>query len=172
MSGRDADGYRRTPVPGPTLRTDIVEVYVFRAARAGVELLQVRRARPPMAGGWHPLMGHIEPGESAVGCATREILEEVGLGRSDSEWLGFWQLEGVHPYYLAAADSVVLSPCFAVRASPGWAPRLNEEHDGHRWVSAEGIEEAFMWPGQRAAAAEVAQVIAPGGAAADRLGLG
>ena len=66
-----------------------------------------------------------------------------------------WALEGVHPYFLASLDAIVLSPRFAVEVSEGWSPRLNGEHDGFRWVNARRAERHFMWPGQIAAVREL-----------------
>ncbi len=125
-----------------------------------------------MLGDWHPIIGHIEGGESAVDCARRELAEEVSLIAGDSAWLGFWQLEQVHPYYIAEIDAIVLSPRFAARVTPGWTPRLNHEHDDARWVGFEAAREMFVWPGQKAACSEIAVEIARvGSLAGDRLRL-
>ena len=171
-SDRGADGYRRTPGAGPVVRTDIIEVYLFQGAPgSGLAVLQLRRATAPMVGDWHPVMGHIEPGEAAVECARRELGEEVGLGAGDPAWVGFWQLEQVHPYYLAAVEAVVLSPRFAVEVRPGWEPTLNHEHDGSRWISEESVEVEFVWPGQRAALREIIAEMAQRTTTAERLRL-
>ena len=58
---RSPDGYRRAgpraALPGPRLRTDVIDVYVFRISSAGrgahVEFLQLLRATPPLEGTWH-----------------------------------------------------------------------------------------------------------------------
>ena len=54
-------------MPGPQMRTDIVDVYVFRRpsldAGAAAEFLQLRRISGAMAGSWQPVMGHVEAGE-------------------------------------------------------------------------------------------------------------
>ncbi len=171
-SGRDQDGYRRVPGAGPTIRSDIVDVYVFRRAAESVEVLQLRRARPPFAGDWHPLMGHIEAGETAESCARRELNEEVGLAASDASVLGFWQLEQVHPYFLAEIDAIILSARFAVEVSGDFSPRLNDEHDSARWVAAREFATKLVWPGQKMACQEIVTELArPGSLAAERLRL-
>jgi ADP-ribose pyrophosphatase YjhB (NUDIX family) len=43
------------------------------------EVLLIQRARPPSAGAWTLPGGRLEPGETAEGCAIREIREELGL---------------------------------------------------------------------------------------------
>src|SRR5690348_4989804 len=113
----DSPGYRMDPEGGPKVRTDITDVYVFRqgdgvagrrgdGAGAGIEFLQVLRASEPLGGTWHPVMGHIERGETAAACAVRELKEEVGLGHHDPALLGLWALEQVHPFYIAAIDAI------------------------------------------------------------------
>jgi 8-oxo-dGTP pyrophosphatase MutT (NUDIX family) len=171
------------------VRTDIVDVYVFRVLREGagdaradapgsgasaasrVEFLQLLRREAPMAGTWHPVMGHVEvdaagAGETAVACAVREAREEVGLDVRGPACLGLWALEELHPYFVAALDCVLCSPRFAAQVRPEWSPRLDgAEHSAWRWVSAAEAageahaELAFLWPGQRAAAREVLEAI-------------
>jgi 8-oxo-dGTP pyrophosphatase MutT (NUDIX family) len=162
----------------PTLRTDLVDVYIFRRG-PGFEFLQLRRAEGTMVGSWQPVMGHIEPGESAAACARRELLEETGLEASGacggSDALGFWALQAVRPYYIAAMDCIMLSARFAVEARPGWEPTLCTEHDAWRWVRAEEAATAFVWQGQRESCAEIMAMIeeiARGGEAAAFLARG
>jgi len=158
---RAPDGYRRpgprAALPGPRLRADVIDVYVFRTTnarrRAPVEFLQLLRATPPLEGTWHPVMGHIEPGETAVDAARRELREELSLAAP--ALVDLFALEQVHPYYLPALDAIVCSPRFAARVEPRWQPRLNAEHSRHRWVKADTAPARFMWPGQRAAITEV-----------------
>ncbi|MEM1330498.1 MAG: NUDIX domain-containing protein [Planctomycetota bacterium] len=151
----------------PRLRTDVADAYIFRRPWGELELLQLRRTADPdaagkdvIAGTWQPVMGHIDEGETAPRAVAREVEEETGLKLSDA--LGFWALEQVHPYYLVTRDAIMLSPRFAVEAAKDWEPVLNDEHDAHRWVRATDAERLFMWPGQRAAIAEILRLLAPG----------
>lgn len=144
----------------PELRTDIIDVYVFREATdasGGVELLQLRRATGALVGTWQPVMGHATDGESAADTALRELTEETGfaLDAGDAAFrvLGLWQLEEVNTYFLASHDAIVMSACFAAQVPAGAEPRLNEEHDAARWVRRDHVDRAFLWPGQRAAIA-------------------
>lgn len=162
---RTPEGYRLTPTGGPRLRADVVDLYVFRASKAGVELLQLERAKAPLNNTWQPVMGHIEVGERAHETALREAQEEIGLDIG-ADALGFWALEQVYPYYLPTLDCIVMSPRFVVEAAHAWEPTLNEEHTAHRWIGApehEGrpAQDHFMWPGQKNAIAELLAEIAP-----------
>lgn len=154
----------------PDIRADLVDVYVMRERDVAVEFLQLRRTAEPMVGTWQPVMGHVEAGESAVRTAVRELGEEVGLRAGDAAWLGFWQLEEVHPYFVAAMDAVVLSPRFAVLVDAAWEPDLSgdDAHDAHRWVDARGVREMFMWPGQYRACDEAAGLLATRGSSLER----
>ncbi|MBL8745724.1 MAG: NUDIX domain-containing protein [Phycisphaerae bacterium] len=153
------EGYRATPIGGPRLRSDIVDVYIFRRAPNAIEFLQLLRAGEPLIHTWQPIMGHVEPGETASQTAVRELKEEVALAHDSPACLAFWSLEQVHPYYVAAIDCIVLSPRFAVEVAPGWEPRINAEHTAARWVSDSG---SFMWPGQKKSIEEInAEIVNP-----------
>ncbi|MEC9373457.1 MAG: NUDIX domain-containing protein [Planctomycetota bacterium] len=166
-----SDGYRRAPRGGPAIRSDIVDVYVFRAPDddpTAVEFLQVLRNGPPLDHTWQPVMGHVEEGETAVHAAVREAAEEIGLRAGEPHWLAMWALEQVHPYYLADLDCIVMSPRFAVRVAPGFKPALNDEHADHRWVPIGGVPTHFMWPGQKAACREIIEELLRPGSLAER----
>ncbi|MDX1682822.1 MAG: NUDIX domain-containing protein [Phycisphaeraceae bacterium] len=158
-------------MPGPPVRTDIVEVYVFRRPdRHPVEFLQMRRKREPMAGTWQPVMGHVEGDETAVATARRELAEETGFQVAQSR--GFWQLESLDSYYLASLDEVVLSPGFAVEVAPDAEPVIDDAHDAHRWVPRDRTDRAFYWPGQRQQAVHiVSDLLDPSSELGERLRL-
>lgn len=140
---------------------DLVDVYIARETGATIEFLQLRRVAQPLSGSWQPVMGHIEGTETAQACAERELGEEVALRGGDPRWLGWWQLEEVHPYFVAALDAVVLSPRFLALVRGDWRPDLSGEaaHDASRWVRAEQTREMFMWPGQWRACEEAAGLL-------------
>ncbi len=132
-----------------------------------------------MRGTWQPVMGHIEAGETAVAAAKREAAEEVGLvmgpaldsasstlvsaspaiGSAPPLLLGLWQLEQVHPFFLAASDEIVMSPRFIAEVGQMWKPVLNHEHSEWRWVQEAKVNELFVWPGQRLSISEAGRVM-------------
>jgi 8-oxo-dGTP pyrophosphatase MutT (NUDIX family) len=153
------------PGRGPVVRTDLVDVYVFTISASGqVLLLQLLRAgsKDSMAGQWHPVMGHAEAGETAVQTALRELYEEAGLSPEHPRWRGLWQLEQVHPFYMADRDQILLSPRLAARVECGWAPVLNAENSAWRWVDADRAHQSFIWPGQVAVIRELVRTITLG----------
>lgn len=161
---RDADGYRREPQGGASIRADIVEVHVFRAhadRESTLELLQILRARDPLRGSWQPVLGHCEQDERPVACALRELSEEVGLTPDNSFWQGLWALEQVRPFYVHAIEAVVLGPRFAARVTHEWTPALNGEHSEFRWIPLREIDRSAVWPGQKDAAREIACELLP-----------
>lgn len=165
------DGYRRSPKGGPMVRSDVIDVYVFRRADGSasareVQVLQLLRAKEPLASTWHPIMGHVEAGESAVDAAIRELMEEVGLKVESSACLGFYAMEQTYPYFVADLDCIVASPRFAVEVAPSWSPALNAEHSDARWIglpfhAGQPGEDFFLWPGQRLCIADLVRDIVP-----------
>src|SRR6185369_6873680 len=178
---RAASGYEPPTSNGARVRSDVVDVYIFRIAPpsarradphvdAGdawpcasatntVEFLQLLRAGAPLDKTWQPVMGHVHAGERSVEGAWRELDEELGLRRGDPALLGMWALEQVHPFYIAAIDSVVMSPRFCCQVRPDWSPTLNDEHTDHRWVRESEVDASFMWPGQKACCREIMREI-------------
>ncbi len=148
---------------GPAIRTDIVEVFPFARQGETIVFLQLRRRNPPAAGSWQPVMGHIEPGETAVDAGLRELWEETGLGpRVLEDGRALWQLEAVDTFFLASGNCILMCPGIAAEVDPSLPITLDDAHDAHRWVEAGQIEQAFLWPGQRHAARQVMEeILAP-----------
>ena len=140
---------------GPSVRTDVLEAYVFkRTWENDTVFMQLKRAEAPLLDTWQPIIGHAELGESTQVAMWRETYEETRLRRT-FDCFAAWALEGVHPYYLARSDAVMMSPRFAIEVEPNWKPILNEENSAARWVKSHDVNLEFMWPGQRAAIAEI-----------------
>ncbi|WP_180385424.1 NUDIX hydrolase [Pyrodictium delaneyi] len=67
--------------PGRAVRGPVVGVgaIVPRDSGDGLEILLVRRRYPPFPGRWSLPGGHLEPGETILEAARRELLEETGV---------------------------------------------------------------------------------------------
>ncbi|MFO0838579.1 MAG: NUDIX domain-containing protein [Phycisphaerae bacterium] len=138
---------------------NIVDVYVFRRSSGGAELLLLERAAGrPLSGTWQSVHGKIEAGETAWQAALRELREETGLSPR-----GFWQIDYVNAFYVAADDVVSMCPCFAAEVAPAAGVILSDEHTAHRWLPIETALQELMWPGQRHALREIRdEIIQPG----------
>ncbi|MFW6060362.1 MAG: NUDIX domain-containing protein [Phycisphaeraceae bacterium] len=158
-------------MPGPPVRTDIVDVYVFRrpsARTVDVEFLQLHRVatEKDLPQTWQPVMGHVEGEERAAHTALRELQEETGFA-VEHGLVGFWQLESPNTYFLHSHECFVMSPCFAAEVRPDAVPMLDPTHDAHRWVARPRVDRAFLWPGQRRAITEIVRDILEPGAVAE-----
>src|SRR5581483_8413638 len=113
------------------LRVAFVDVYVLRGAGAGLEVLVLRRApggRSP--GSWETVHGTIEPGETPVEAARREVREETGL-----EPARLYNLSRVELFYRHRADEIALIPAFAAFVEAGREARPSAEHDRAEWLA-------------------------------------
>lgn len=150
-------------MPGPLVRTDIVDVYVFRRPRGrtrDAQFLQLHRhiGETDLPHTWQPVMGHIEGEERAAQTALRELQEETGFA-PDNGLIGVWQLESPNAYFLHSHECFMMSPCFAVEVVPDIEPRLDPTHDAHRWIDRPHVDRHFLWPGQRSAIVQIVRDI-------------
>jgi lipoyl(octanoyl) transferase len=126
----------------PELRTVSVTLQ-----REDGRVLLLRR-RPERGAFWQILTGRIEPGESPLQTAAREVHEETGFAPRLDE---LRDLDYVHCF--ALGDRVpplfVQETAFAVRVDG--EPRLSDEHDQHRWCPPREALEMLPFAGLRRA---------------------
>jgi len=141
----------------PEIVSCIIECYVFRRRADAAEFLILRRSAGSYMGDtWHPVQGRIEPRETAVQAALRELQEETAL-----QPVRFWHLEFVDTYFQAGHDRILLCPCFCAEVAADAPVSLSPEHTEYRWVRAAEVEAALLWPGQRRAVREILELLIP-----------
>ncbi|HEX3926993.1 MAG TPA: NUDIX domain-containing protein [Gemmatimonadales bacterium] len=143
-----------------TVRVALVDVYVLRGRGEQLELLLLRRsARGPRAGSWEMVHGHIDPGETPVGTARRELLEETGCTAA-----ALYNLSRVDQFYLHATDEIDLIPVFAAFIADDAVVRVSEEHDLHRWLTPAEAQALCTWPRAVEGIAAVVRLLRSGSA--------
>jgi dATP pyrophosphohydrolase len=134
-----------------TVRTG-AEVAVFVTRRRGAEVLILHRS-PAQGGYWHVVAGGVEPGETVAAAAERELREETGLVAE-----AVARVEVVEYAYALTEEPAdrrdrydpavahVNVTCFHVAAPDDWEPKLDWEHDAHRWCDPDEAFAALRWP--------------------------
>ena len=126
------------------------EVAVFVTRRGDLDVLLLHRS-PEQGGYWHVVAGAIEPGETAVEAAERELREETGLvaeltsGVDVTEYVSTLTAEPARREEPSALAIGVT--CFRAAAPDDWEPTLDWEHDGHRWCDSGEAARTLRWPG-------------------------
>src|SRR4051812_31319840 len=109
-----------------------VSCFVARpSANGSHEFLQVLRVRGKYMGEtWQLVTGGIDDGETAWQAALRELQEETGLVPFE-----FYQVDVMNTFYLAATDTISMSPMFCAMVAADANVTLNHEHTDFRWVA-------------------------------------
>ncbi len=142
------------------VRADLVACWPYRVdAARGLEILLVHRSPGRIYPGiWQCVTGGLEPGETMVAGALRELAEETGLGPAEIE--AFFDTDIVNWFHVAAVDEVLSDVVFAARIRPGAAVRLSEEHDDFRWCAPSEAHELVVWPAYERAIEQVEWLVA------------
>jgi dihydroneopterin triphosphate diphosphatase len=142
-------------------RIAFVDTYVLREGREGLEVLVLRRGphgRCP--GSWETVHGTIEPGETPVAAALRELAEETGLKPTR-----LYNASRVEAFYRHDADEVALIPAFvAVVDASAAAARGSVEHDRVEWLGPAEAAQRLAWPRERRALEDVLSILRSGDA--------
>jgi 8-oxo-dGTP pyrophosphatase MutT (NUDIX family) len=146
-------------------RPDLVDVWIFRVCPGGdgpearVEFLLLRRAQtdPILPGLWQGVSGGLEPGESSVQAALRELSEETGLGAVWIEHL--YHLDQVNQFLGPSTQEILSAAVLAVRVAPDAEPVISHEHDTMRWVTPEEAVDLAVWPAYRESIRRVVEIL-------------
>lgn len=123
-------------------RVAYVDVYVLRGRGDTLEVLLLRRARGQVrAGSWEAVHGNIDPGETPVAAARRELHEETGCIP-----LALYNLSRVEQFYAHADDEVVLIPAFVAFVAADAVIHISEEHDTLLWLTPGDARARCSWP--------------------------
>jgi dATP pyrophosphohydrolase len=146
-----------------SVRVSLVDVYVLRHGRQGLECLVLRRAPTGVRcpGSWETVHGHIEDGERPAEAARRELEEETGLTPDR-----MYNLSRVETFYQHRSDEVALVPVFAAFVPPAAPVRLGPEHDRHEWLTPAEAGARFAWPREQRALEDAIRLLGTGGAGA------
>jgi dATP pyrophosphohydrolase len=139
------------------IRYDMICCLVIRPDECGNthEHLQLLRSKSDFMGGtWQPINGEIEPDETAVDAALRELREETNLVP-----LEFYKLNHVDIFLIAQTDTLWHRIQFCAIVGRDAKITLNSEHDDFRWISDKDAEASFMWPGDRHAVREIREEV-------------
>lgn len=129
------------------VRHEMVLVVVVRPDESGRshEFLQLKRAATDFMGGtWQFIRGGMDPDESAIAGALRELDEESGLYPRE-----FFRLSSVESFYTPPDDTLWHAVAFCAIIGRDQPVRLNEEHDDFRWIHRDKIVPYLMWGSER-----------------------
>lgn len=113
---------------------DTVQVHVARknAINDEYEFLVIKRSPeskiyPSL---WQVITGWIEPSETALQTAMRELMEETGLVPSRT-----WTIPYVATFFNARRDIVQAAPVFGVLVDQHLGVKLSGEHSDYNWLN-------------------------------------
>jgi dihydroneopterin triphosphate diphosphatase len=142
-------------------RYDMITVFVVRPDEGGQshEILQLRRAADDYMGGtWQVVRGGMEPGETPVAAALRELREETGLVPRE-----FYRLGSVESFYTETDDTLWHAIGFCAVVDRQQPVQLNHEHDAFRWIPRAQAADHLMWASERQALADLCHDILDNG---------
>lgn len=142
------------------LRPDLVACWLYRVDGAGrIEILLIHRAPGRMYPGlWQCVTGRLEPGETIVQGALREVVEETGFGRAEIE--AVFETDIVNVFHERAIDALMVEAVFAARVRADATVVLSDEHDDLRWLTPAEAHALVIWPAYHRAIEQVEWLVA------------
>jgi len=134
-----------------------VQVVVFSQAAGGRRYLLLKRIAR-YGGHWQTVTGSLEPGETHLAAAQRELAEETGIAAGRDEFIDLhlvntFQIapEWLHRYALGITHNEEV--CFAVEAHGREISIEPAEHQQYCWLEYEAALERAYWESTRRALA-------------------
>jgi 8-oxo-dGTP pyrophosphatase MutT (NUDIX family) len=142
---------------GTLVEVGVVDVLVLAPADHGWAVLVLRRGPDTRcSGAWETVHGRIEPGETPVQAARRELREETGL--SATRWYNVM----THSFYLHRSDTVQMAVVFCAFVDAPHLPTLGPEHVEAEWLPVPEARARFAWPSERVALDRAVDVLGAG----------
>jgi 8-oxo-dGTP pyrophosphatase MutT (NUDIX family) len=132
------------------LRCRAVAAAIIAGKGAAARILALRRAGPYAGGAWGLVTGSIEPGETAIEAALREIAEETGLRAANLFTSGLTET-----FYLGPENVLELMPVFVTLMAAPVAVTLDQGSNAYRWCDRAEALDLFSFAGQRRAVADI-----------------
>lgn len=143
-----------------TFDVSLVDVLVLGGTGDALRVLILRRGphgRSP--GSWEIVHGHVDPGETPVDAALRELKEETGLVPDR-----FYNLSRAEMFYLPKKQAMAIVPAFVAFVPAEAAVALSEEHDDLAWCWPDEARVRFAWPREARALDDALRLLAKGDA--------
>jgi 8-oxo-dGTP pyrophosphatase MutT (NUDIX family) len=125
----------------PRLRSKAL-VWILRQGAAGPEVLLLQRPQR-RGGGFHPVTGKADEGESIGEAAAREAKEETQLAGQLVDL-------GYEHQYVSATGKRFREHAFLLSVSGGDV-QISDEHEAFEWVVPDRARAAVSWPAHREA---------------------
>lgn len=130
----------------PELISNLVQVHPYRWRGDALQFLILQRSlEESLAPGmWQVITGGIEPAESSITAAKRELMEETGF-----DALVWVALPDPAMFYFEPTDKIVLSPVFGCEINTESEVVLSEEHSTSLWLAADSACAQLAFPSHR-----------------------
>lgn len=118
-------------MPGFISNTIQVHLARYNSGNKDFEFLLLKRSLENVLypGIWQTITGTIEPGETALQTALREVEEETGI-----EPVDIWTLPLIANFFDPVKDLINASPVFGVLADEMSRVKISAEHSEYKWL--------------------------------------
>ena len=142
----------------PQLRSDVVEVYVFRWRNGQIETLFGKRKAPQPGGAiWQSFSARIDVGEATLEAAKRAVLRSCGLQTID-----LYALDQTHQFFDHQRDMIVIAPVLAATVH-AMTPKAGPDFETVEWLDAATAVQSLFIAANRDSLRRLIELLGPGG---------